>query len=415
MALLLLPAAALAAPQLAVLPSGKSSYTVQVSGLAGASGMDVVITYDSASLGSPQVSQGSVAGGTLFLANVNVPGRIHFAFVSTHSIPESGTVATVSFSPRGGEGGVTGVTASMVGSGGRQSQIATSFSNQQAADNTSWQQPSGEYSSGGSTSSQSTASVDTAAKSTASTPAGLGTLTLGTPQGETQEKKEAAPLSATSEPTQHATPPPADTLQAQVESQSAEQAPPARPRLTPPRSVLQLFSRYGGERTPQALQALFVPPKDSWVRQDPPLAPSDGRTTVRVTVELPDLPRHSPNFALVGAKAISFRMVGERSWQVELLPTSGVVESTLLMADEGTVEIPITVVPPMPATYGGKLLAPGMARFLSERGTEKAPAGDLNGDGRRDSVDDYIYVGNALLQGEAVQKTGAGRADQAGK
>ncbi len=414
MALLLLPAAALAAPQLAVLPSGKSSYTVQVSGLAGASGMDVVISYDTASLGSPQVSQGSVAGGTLFLANVNVPGRIHFAFVSTHSIPESGTVATVSFSPRGGQGGVTGVTASLVSGGGRQSQIAASFSNQQAADNSSWQQPGGGNSSGG-PSSQASTSVDTAAKSPAANPAGLGTLTLGTPQGESQEKKEAAPLSATPEPPQPATLPAAEPSQVKAESQAAEPAAAPRPRLTPPPGVLQLFSRYGGERTPQALQALFVPPKDSWVRQDPPLAPSDGKSAVKVTVELPDLPRHSPNFALVGAKAISLRMVGEKSWQVELLPTAGVVESTLLMADEGTVEIPITVIPPMPASYGGKPLAPGMARFLKERGTEKAPAGDLNGDGRRDAVDDYIYVGNALLQGEAVQKAGGGEQEQAGK
>ena len=55
-------------------------------------------------------------------------------------------------------------------------------------------------------------------------------------------------------------------------------------------------------------------------------------------------------------------------------------------------------------------------RFLAERGTEKAPLGDLNNDGRRDYRDDYIMVGNYLLASfpaTAKDKVKAGAKDAA--
>jgi hypothetical protein len=69
----------------------------------------------------------------------------------------------------------------------------------------------------------------------------------------------------------------------------------------------------------------------------------------------------------------------------------------------------LTVVPPLPANLkignGGKLTEADFNQFLKERGTDKAPRFDLNGDGKRDYVDDYIFTANYLVKLETAETT----------
>jgi hypothetical protein len=69
-----------------------------------------------------------------------------------------------------------------------------------------------------------------------------------------------------------------------------------------------------------------------------------------------------------------------------------------MLLDDAATDIPLVVVPPLKGQWVGKKLTEAeVNRFLAERGTDKAPLGDLNNDGRRDYRDDYIMIGNYLL------------------
>jgi hypothetical protein len=76
-----------------------------------------------------------------------------------------------------------------------------------------------------------------------------------------------------------------------------------------------------------------------------------------------------------------------------------------LLLDDAAVELPVLVVPPLPKNWADKKLTEAeVNKFLVERGTAKAPAGDLNNDGLRDYRDDYIMIGNYLLATAPVKE-----------
>jgi hypothetical protein len=81
----------------------------------------------------------------------------------------------------------------------------------------------------------------------------------------------------------------------------------------------------------------------------------------------------------------------------------------IIFIDGNARRVPITVTPAAKVDLlsPGKVTEADFDLFLKERGTEKAPRFDLNGDGRRDYVDDYIFTANYLL----ARKKEAGKGD----
>ncbi|NVN92257.1 MAG: hypothetical protein HXX11_16870 [Desulfuromonadales bacterium] len=168
----------------------------------------------------------------------------------------------------------------------------------------------------------------------------------------------------------------------------------AAPKSAPVRSVLEHFSTYSGPRTPAALTELFSKPVAANIRQEPEVVLSDGATAVRffVRVGSPDI--KVPNLALIGAKLLSYERTADDEWLIEALPEVGALKASLIMkTGAASREIPISVAPPLPAETD--LSEEGFNTFLGGSSSLK-PLQDLNEDGRRDYVDDYIFTANYL-------------------
>lgn len=79
--------------------------------------------------------------------------------------------------------------------------------------------------------------------------------------------------------------------------------------------------------------------------------------------------------------------------------------------DNVLVVFPLTLVPKASPEVGKKkgLDEAAFNAFLSERGTSERPKFDLNNDGKRDYIDDYIYTANYIAAGLRSAVTGTGR------
>jgi hypothetical protein len=142
--------------------------------------------------------------------------------------------------------------------------------------------------------------------------------------------------------------------------------------------------------------ALFKQPISQSFRQEPFVALSDGTTTVTIVADLPAEAGISPSFALNGAKLVSLKKDDSSStWIIEALPAKGALNASLMVLSEDHVtKYPLTIAPAIPNAASTEA---EFAAFLKD--ADKTPAlHDVNGDGKYDGVDDYIYTVNYLVR-----------------
>ncbi|HEY6872680.1 MAG TPA: cohesin domain-containing protein [Geobacteraceae bacterium] len=393
--------------------SGNGQYLVQGTGLNGVAGTDVVIQYDKTALANPRVVQGDLLSGSLMVTNTNKEGIVRFATVDTYPRTNSGTgtIATITFDSIGtSPANVTLLKGTAVDVNGH---VVVGYSSDSAALSTSgdasdsgWSTPTG-----GSTTTTTGGTAQAAAGGSGSpvwlgggvsmpgdgakveakvrdeaSAAILGNGNIQEKTGDTAEKENASPIGA------------ADHQKASAENKGDRST-----------SVLEQFRTFQGEKTPKSLVALFGSAMEGG-RQQPPLALSDGKSKVKVFVEIPPGGKTAPNFALKGAEYVSLKKSGDSAWVVEVLPTKGTFEATVTVLQDGTMrQIPLTVAPPLPAELkigaAGKLTENDFDLFLKDRSTGKAPRFDLNGDGKRDYIDEYIFTANFLASLDAGKKS----------
>jgi hypothetical protein len=191
--------------------------------------------------------------------------------------------------------------------------------------------------------------------------------------------------------------PPLTEPPAPAASMTATAQPPRR-NVVINKSVLTLVREYAGPRTQQALTTLFLRTSYPGFRQEPPIAFSDGVTTVKVFLAAAATGSQSPNFALAGGKLIAIKLNGGQ-YVLDIIPEAGVVETTVTVLGQGSLtDYPLVVAPSLDAKTvpGGAFDEAGFALFLKNAG---GTPGDLNGDGRRDYLDEYIYTANYLVKG----------------
>ena len=163
------------------------------------------------------------------------------------------------------------------------------------------------------------------------------------------------------------------------------------------------FRTYNGEKTPGILAALCNTPATQYITQKPAFALSDGKQVVTLELRLDAKEVSAPNISINGAKLISTKRSGDGLLVVEVLPEKGIVDPAIyLMTRDKFVEFPITVVPPLLIKATDK----GFKRFLAAAALKQlTTAADLNGDGKYNYLDDYIYTVNYVaLKSELLSK-----------
>lgn len=402
--LLVTAPAVFAAGSISIAPAGNATFNVVASGIPAPHAFHVIVGYDSSLLTVQKVTQGGMASGSFFAYNANVPGSIQIAALSQTGMSGSGVLATITFTQIGSTPGRLSVgpgTTNPVldGTVPTAKNIPVSFGSWAPSD---LQDNSSTLTASGSGSNDANKSGDTGNKGgTSGTYSVGGTLSMptdesGAPRKETTSQQAPQEGHETALPTPAPSSEPAAAPEAPVAGKKAE-----RYQAHAVTSVLEKFRLFSGEKTPQKLTALFAP--DASFLQTPAIGISDGKSTV--TVRISHLPgERAPNFAFSHARYVSLQQTSEGEWRLELRPDKNTIRAGIIMTVDGVEqEIPLTVLPRVNVDLdkSGSVNEADFQQYLKERGTEKAPRYDLNGDGRRDYQDDYIFTGNYLLQKDA--------------
>jgi hypothetical protein len=159
-------------------------------------------------------------------------------------------------------------------------------------------------------------------------------------------------------------------------------------------SVLSLFRGFKGTRSKDKLVSLFSEARNSGVRQEPDIVISDGKNRVKVALTLMPTGR-APSYIISGGELVSFS--SEKNTHIfEILPKQNALEvSVTVVVENDLIVIPLVVAPPLDIRFlpKGRSDEKSYGLFLQELNVKK---GDVNGDGIRDYVDEYIYTANYL-------------------
>ena len=398
--LLFISAPAAFAASVSITPAAAGTYSVQGDGMDGVAGIQLDIAYDAASLATPTITQGALVGGAMLAANTSIPGIIKIAIISTRAFSGSGTIATISFASNKGSGGITSITASMIDSKG--SSLTSSTSNLASAT-----AAAGDTSTPGVPFSQTTQQVPSPAVPVASRPVStspptyLGTVTLPTDQ---QKQGDSQPSTSSTVP-DYAEEPKSARIEEQTLSSvkpSAEAKNEESPQFVVYKGILDRFKQYQGSKQLSSMVTLFDRQVAQNINQEPAIVVSNGQSKATLTVDIPARISSLPNFAVSGGTLVSFRQDKQikSHWVIEVLPEAGSlkVAVTIIAGAEGF-EYPLTIVTPVKMAL--TLDESGWNRFLSELGTTTAPLHDLNNDGVRDYMDEFIFVANYLVKKSA--------------
>jgi hypothetical protein len=393
-----------AAAILTVSPSGSGTFLVQGTDLDRVAGMDIVIGYDTTTLTNPRVSQGSLISGATMVANTNQPGIIRIAVINAYPKVKSGTgpIVSINFNSLGGSPGkISSFTAHLLDVNGVQLSAQATIVPVDTGNTTAIarQKDDSSGSSDGASISP-TLSQQGRPPSAGAYPAVVGgTLTMpsdGNPAEEKAKGETPAPQAETSP--EGTASEKADREQTEKEQNQVASVPPVEKKITIHKSILDRFRDFQGEKSPEALKALFAAATMPGIRQEPAIGLADGKARLKVFIDLPASGNKAPNFALSGAKLVSLKKE-DSVWVVEAQPEKGAYKATLTtMHGESMTEIPLTVAPQVAIGTGKDGIADeaAFADFLKDRGSEKAPRFDLNADGLRNYIDDYIFTANYL-------------------
>lgn len=390
-ALALLPVSALSLPSLSISsPGADGVFVLRGNSMAGVSGMKITIGYDTATLSNPRIAMGGLVRGMMGANNPANP--IQMALVGNTPLAAGGVIATISFDRTGSSpGAITSLNASLIDLSSKTLPMAPPvIINPVAVKETANQE---------STSDVLAVSTTGSAKGGAAVVG--GTVELPGQEGRVVDKKQP-PAGKTA---QAETEPPLEREEElpvphEEETPAVQEPQPALPQPKPVQSVLERFRTFQGERSPANLVALFNAGAENTFRQLPPIAIADGKSTVTLVINVPTGDK-APNFAFDGCKYVALRRTGEGGWEIEARPTKGVVRASVtVLYDSLAQEIPLTVTPKayLAKVKGRPTTQTDFESFLKQRGTATAPKFDLNKDGKRDYIDDYIYTANYLLQ-----------------
>lgn len=374
----------IAASSIAILPAGDGIYVLQGTGVEGAAAMDIIVSYDPATLASPQVTQGALISGAMIAVNDTVPGKVRMGIVRTTPVKGSGILATLTFNRTGdAPGNILGLKVILSNINGKSLPVLTQITQQ-----------------GNTTADASGFTSDKMGQANAgSGPAVSGTppVIAAGPAGGVDVMK--GPVAEQSSGTGTAIDQAAVTQSASLSADSrgiTAAADHSGKKIQEFESVLKKFKKHKGARTPKALIALFTEGEIIGFRQEPPVAIADGTTPVRVSFISAAGEKTAADIAVIGAKVISMKKDPDytNTWLVELLPAKGAYKASLAVSEQGLKRIyPLTIAPKVDIGLEkeGGLTDKNLGLFLN--GKKR----DVTKDGKKNYIDDYIIVANYLF------------------
>lgn len=405
LAILLSSASITMGASLTVAPPVGSSFTVQGTGLSDVGGIELNFSYDATLLASPTVTQGTLVSGALMAENSTVAGSIRIAIISATPISGSGPVVIINFSSRNGSAGFTSFNANVIDSKGAQLPVQYSINTSTVTTDSGFistpgvpfSQPTTSTATSNTSSGITGASVTTT-QPVSSTPYVLGTINM---PSDAQPKSDTK--AADTKPTDIAVTPiqtvesavdkPVEPSAAEISATEPEKSEPVKTNSY--KGVLENFRAYSGEKSPATYIALFKKEISSNIHQEPAISLTDGKTPLRIMVKLMGSGDKSPNFALNGAKLVSLNKDASSTWIIEALPLIGGIQASLtVLTDREIIEYPLTLAPPFERASANEA---DFVAFLHDSGATP-PRRDLNGDGKHDYLDDFIYTANYLVK-----------------
>ena len=384
------------ASMLTVTSQGGGLFLLQGTGLENVAAMDITLQYDDGALGNPRFEQGGLISGAMMAVNSNVPGVVRIAVIRITPITGGGTIAFLTFDRIGiGSNTITGLTVKLTDINGRLLHAQTQVVKPQETVASTSQQPA----------SQGTESKNAAAKAPpvtqVVTPVIAPGIVIKTPEsGTSQQDKQPVTTGEAGQPAQE--PSIAKAYDSARKGPETSTDPPIREKAVyTQKSVLDLFKDYSGPRTPKALLALFEQEPMIGCRQEPSLVLSDGIALAKVAFLAPAEQKSSPDVALIGASLVSLERDRENSntWIATVRPHRNVIEAKIIMPlKDIAMVIPLTVAPKVNISLKttGKVTEEDFNLYLKDSGRKRSQGRDLNGDGRTDYLDDYIFTANYL-------------------
>ncbi|MDH4161831.1 MAG: cohesin domain-containing protein [Nitrospirota bacterium] len=397
--LLAMSISAFASAGISVSSSGGGAYSIDGAAFDRAAAIELTLTYDRGALSNPRVIQGPLLSGALVAVNPNTPGVIRIAAVTTMPISGGGGIASVVFDTHGSSGGVTSVSARLSALNGSALPVLASVVNPGVSPTT----PQGEDSPGAAPAEEM--------RTTATLPAVVvsgGAVAVSGEADRTVDRgdPEAIPGKADAgqdqpEPIMLAAREPSP-----LKKPAAPEAAQAR-KIYTQQGVLEKFRKYQGVRSRKALVSLFEQDGMIGYRQEPAIALSDGKKTVKAIFIAPADLNGKPDIAIAGARLVSLDRHPDftNTWVADLLPYKNASEAAITVPLTDLIMIlPVTIAPPAKADLdrSGGVTEEDFGIFLSATNAERNLASDLNGDGRRDYYDDFIFTANYLMRMEAA-------------
>lgn len=380
-----------------ITPQGNGVFSINGYKMDGVAGFELYVNYDSSALASPTAQKGTFIVTDNFLSNPNfAPNTLKIAYINSVGFSGGGQLAVVSFASHTGTGSIT-VSSNMIDTKG----VAVPTSSRATAMDFQTSSTVGTINWSGTTPTMTSGTTNTGNTGNQGSliQTSLGTVSMPGDSQPGSDTKAAPPKPADStvaaakpaEPAIVKTPePPA------VEKPAAEPQKPEKIRFISYPSIVDDFRTYNGPKTPPRLLELLNKQVAPVIRQEPTVVLSDSKNILRIIVEINGAADKSPNFALSGAKLVSLNR-DAAAWIVEAMPQAGALQANLtILTDSDTIEYPLTLAP---VVAGISASEADFAVFL------KDPKRDLNGDGKHDYTDDYIYAVNYLVKKGVANKS----------
>jgi hypothetical protein len=395
--------------------TGGGVFVIQGENTKGIYGIELTITYDSSVFSAPTLKWGSLAyDADMHIANTTKnPIKVNMIRAEPFTLND-GLIATLTFTSQNSDcGSISGAGNIINGSSAYvpvQVSLAPGVACAPASDTLLSSKPGVPFSQPITTGDSTSSPPTTAATSTVVPSAAIssrGAIGLGgvAMPGESQTaKEERAPEAKAVTPSELVEPveAPAQLLKPASAEKAADAPEQAIIKSTAYGSVLERFRTYQGAKTPEILTGLFTKAVSTSIHQSPAVVISDGKAQVRVIIEQSEIKGTSTNFALNGAKLVSLKKEDDSGkWLLDILPNRNVLTASIsILNSNSMIDFPLTVVPPAGSVTGKKA---DFTTFLKDSSAQ-TPKYDLNGDGRHDYLDDYIYTAHFLLKSSASVK-----------